>query len=687
MFGTNKQIWSFLIAFLLLFQLFLIPSVGAREDGLAYVTYYYDALNDPKETAPAYLPTAVITGESLGLDGFLEPSDLSVSEDGSIWLLDSGNGRIVLLDSGLKNPKVIQPVDQKGEAISFTNLTGIAVRQNPSWIVLTDKMQGVYVLDHEGKLLRQLDPPAKNLVAEDFVFAPLKAEFDETGILYVILENCYMGALQYDETGKYLGFFGSEKVDMSGKAILNRFWKKILPEEMANKMARSVPVEFVSFCMDEDGFLYTVRKGNDASVGQVKCLNALGENVLPEKPYGDIGTTLQLADVTVDELGFITVLDSGSGRMLQYDSEGELLYAFGGKGSQKGLALDPVAVAACDAGLLLLDKTGGRLTLFTPTSFGEDVRQAVSLCAKGLYAQAKLPWERVLHRDASYAPANRGLGKASEGQGDDAAAMNYYRAAGEQELYGEAFGSLRDAFLQANFGAIMGSLCVVCVLLAIFSAWRKKHAKTLYELQMPVWKYPFYCMIHPLVGYEDMKERKKDSWKVTAFLLIALFLTAVIQASWTGFAFRTSMQERFSLVEIFLSTIGLYLLFVVCNWAITTVNDGKGRLLEVANYTAAALTPYILGSLVMILLSNLLAAEEAVFYSLLQVILLLWTGLCLFMATKEVHMYSFWKNVWLLVLTLVGMVVLIVLCALAYDVVTQLLEFISSLVTEMKLML
>ena len=81
-----------------------------------------------------------------------------------------------------------------------------------------------------------------------------------------------------------------------------------------------------------------MRKGNDVTSGQVKKLNAKGRNILPNKVFGDAGTDSSLTAVTVDDSGFITVMDSGSGRLFQYDGEGNLLYIFGGRGERKGLS-------------------------------------------------------------------------------------------------------------------------------------------------------------------------------------------------------------------------------------------------------------------------------------------------------------------------------------------------------------
>ena len=113
--------------------------------------------------------------------------------------------------------------------------------------------------------------------------------------------------------------------------------------------------------------------------------------------------------------------------------------------------------------------------------------------------------------------------------------------------------------------------------------------------------------------------------------------------------------------------------------------DGKGRLREIFNYCAYALLPYILGTAVMVLLSNVLTVDEAAFMHIGQIAVLLWTGASLLIALKEVHMYSLGRTLWTTALTLAGLVAVLVIAAIGYNVVTQFAEFVASLVTEIRM--
>lgn len=658
---------------------------SALTEEAPYYTYRYDHWGSPAETAQSYLPEAVISGESLGCGAMKLPTDLAVTADRHVYILDGGNNRVLVLDEDLQLETTLTPLDEAGAPLALQEPGSLFISEKFGQILITDKKAGVLVFDTSLRLIRTLGTPDSPILPDDFLFAPVNALVDSAGITYVISSNCYQGALQYDEQGRFLGFYGSEKVTLSLETILNQFWKSILTEAQAANMKRSVPAEFVSFCVGDGDFIYTVRKGNDVQTAQVKKLNALGDNILPEKVFGDRGVTAQLADITVDPDGFITILDSGSGRLFQYDGESNLLFAFGGKGNQTGLAQNPAAVQALGENLLLLDNQTGQITLFSPTAFAKDIRSATLLCADGKYQQAMAPWQAVLRKDSTYELANRGLGKAYQGLEDFGTAAAYFKKAYERELYSEAFRESRDALLQEHFGLFMLGIALVVLIPIGILLYRRKHKKSVYDQKLSRFHYPFYCLFHPFIGYTDLKERRKDSLFAANILLILFFVVSILQRQVTGFAFNENRTDQFNLLFTLLSTIGLFAAFVLCNWSITTILEGKGRLREIWNYCAYALVPYILGTALVILMSNLLTTEEAAFVTMAQYVVYAWTGISLLMALKEVHMYTLGRTILTALLTLVGLVIILIVCALCYTILSQLVEFIGNVISELRM--
>ena len=133
------------------------------------------------------------------------------------------------------------------------------------------------------------------------------------------------------------------------------------------------------------------------------------------------------------------------------------------------------------------------------------------------------------------------------------------------------------------------------------------------------------------------------------------------------------------------STIGIFIAFILCNWAITTIMDGKGRFLEIWTFCAYALMPYILGMTVVVILSNVLTGDEGAFYEMARWLVLIWTGFSMFIAIKEVHQFSVRKTVATLLLTFMGMVIVVIIVAILYSVFGQFVGFLATLGTEITL--
>ena len=645
-------------------------------------SYTYNSREEAVPTAAPYQAETVLYGADMGTDALNAPKDMFVSDEGEVYLLDSGNSRIVVLNNDLSPVRVVQPT-VGGSPLTFQEAAGISVCSDGRILVADRAGQAVYVLDAEGRQIRKIGKPEAAVIPENFQFQPIKVEEDSGGILYVLSDGSYSGALQFEKDGAFMGFYGSEKVDLTVKVLANYFWKNLLSDKQQEGLSRTVPVEFVSFCIDEKDFIFTIRKGNEVKNGQVRKLNALGENVLDANTFGDHADDIQLADLAVDDDGFITVLDSGSGRLFQYDQDGGMLYAFAGKGMQAGTFASPCAVENVEDRLLVLDSERGSLTVFQPTDFANSIRMATLLYRDGKYQDAMEPWQEVLALDNGYEQANLGMGKVYEGLGEYKTAMDYYVRGNDRDLYSDAFKEYRSDFIRQYFPLFIMLIVVAVVAPIVLTAKRKK--KEVYAGGRPKSKYPLYCMFHPIEGYSDLKSEKSGSFMMANGILLAFLVVSILVRQLTGFPFNTNRTDQFNLGVTICSTIGVFIAFVLCNWAVTTIFEGKGKFLEIWTFCAYALLPYILLMIVVVILSNVLTGEEAAFYTMAQGITYAWTGLAMLMAIREVHQYSLSKTLLTLLATFFALLVVVVIVAILYSVFSQFISFIATLVTEITL--
>src|SRR5690606_27216793 len=126
----------------------------------------------------AYEPTALVTGSDAGAGSFREPSDLHVTPDGSIYVADSGNNRIVVLDGQFRAVETIDSFDSGGAAETFLNPQGLFVTENGHLYVADTGHKRVVHLDGERKLVKLIEAPESELLQSNFDFLPVRVVVD-----------------------------------------------------------------------------------------------------------------------------------------------------------------------------------------------------------------------------------------------------------------------------------------------------------------------------------------------------------------------------------------------------------------------------------------------------------------------------------------------------------------------------
>ncbi len=195
-------------------------------------------------------------------------------------------------------------------------------------------------------------------------------------------------------------------------------------------------------------------------------------------------------------------------------------------------------------------------------------------------------------------------------------------------------------------------------------------------------KYSLYVIWHPADGFWDLIHAKRGSYAAANFIVLMTLLTHIWKFQFTSFVI---MNVNWNRINIFkeIATIVLPLaIFCICNWGVTTLFDGKGRLGDIYIGTAYALTPYVLIQLPLIIASNLVTRDEASFYWVFSDISFIWVGILLFMAMMMIHAYSFGKTLLFTLFTLFGMCVFVFIMLLFFSMISQGVAFFISLARE-----
>lgn len=468
----------------------MVLSVGetACAMDLPYTTYNYNYREYIVYTPAAYVPDGSISGTQLSWNGdsigaFSNPQDLCKSPDGDIYIADTGNNRIVVLDNTLSTVKnIITEFDNNGKPDTFNSPYGVAVSEKNELYIADSQNKRIVVLDAQGALVKIVSNPTSEVLADDFVFTPLKVSVDYADRIYCIAQKMFEGIMVFESNGEFTGFFGTINVEIT---LWEKFWKKIATKEERSKQQLYIPTEFTGIDIDPEGFVYASNIDSTGVQG-VRRLNPKGQDVIKKGYNNNLGGDLQIdgsteysgpsqfTDVVYRDNGIYSCLDKKRGRIFTYDHEGNLLYIFGGLGTQTGTFSMPVAIEDIGGRIVVLDAARAEISSFTVTEYGRLINEAVALRFDGDEAQAVDLWQRVLELDENNELANTGIGKAYLTAGDYEQAMKYLELGMSRDYYSVAYKRYRNEVLTEHANLILTGIMAVVVAIIVVKQLKKR---------------------------------------------------------------------------------------------------------------------------------------------------------------------------------------------------------------------
>jgi hypothetical protein len=196
-------------------------------------------------------------------------------------------------------------------------------------------------------------------------------------------------------------------------------------------------------------------------------------------------------------------------------------------------------------------------------------------------------------------------------------------------------------------------------------------------------KFAFYCITHPLDGFWDLTHEKRGTYAAANTILFLTLLIRVLKLRFTSFLFMQVYWEDLNIFLYLASILFPLALWVVGNWGLTTLFDGKGRLGQVYMATCYALTPYPLIQFPLMIFSNFVTVDEAEFYSVVSALSLVWAALLVIAAMGQIHEYSAGKNLLFTVATLFAMLVMIFILMIFFSMISQGVAYFISLAKEL----
>jgi uncharacterized membrane protein (GlpM family) len=128
--------------------------------------------------------------------------------------------------------------------------------------------------------------------------------------------------------------------------------------------------------------------------------------------------------------------------------------------------------------------------------------------------------------------------------------------------------------------------------------------------------------------------------------------------------------------------IGPVALFIVCNYLVSTINDGEGRLKDIYIGTIYSFVPYIVIILPVTLVSNFLTLNEAFVYDFSMWIIYGWSLIILVIMIKEIHNFTISETIRNIFMTIFAMIILVLVIFILYVLIGQVYDFVYSIVQE-----
>lgn len=195
-------------------------------------------------------------------------------------------------------------------------------------------------------------------------------------------------------------------------------------------------------------------------------------------------------------------------------------------------------------------------------------------------------------------------------------------------------------------------------------------------------KFSMYCITHPLDGFWDLTHEKRGTYAAANTILILTLIARIAQLRFTSFVFIRVYWEEINIFLYLASILFPLFLFVLGNWGLTTLFDGKGRLGQVYMATCYCLVPYPLIQFPLMIFSNFVTVDEKEFYTVISGLSLVWCAWLIISAMGQIHEYSLAKNILFMVFSLFAMLVIIFILMLFFSMISQGVAYFISLGRE-----
>lgn len=721
---------------ILLIAIALIMLVGTISASAItpYTTYTYSINGNMQLSPHAYTPEKVIDdrrlNDSLKPDGGASdnakllygntpiqlkgPKDIFVDRLNHLYIVNTEMNQIIVTDEEFNVRLIISNFTNKfGVPDSLNGPSGVFVNDDEIFVADTGNSR-IVIFDKLGNFVDIVAEPASEVLPDNSVYQPVAVAVDKAGRIYVVSSTTNYGVISLNRDGSFNGFIGPQKVTYNAWEYFLRLFKT------AEQLAASednVSTEFNNLCIDADGFIYVTTnsideqsmasaitgKSKSGDFAPVKKLNPNGTDVMLRNgfwpPSGEISfagmatTEITIAgpssviDVALGPNNTWSIIDTKRSKVFTYDSNGNLLYAFGDKGNQLGNIQNLQAIDYQGTKILLLDRATNAITIYKRTGYGDLLNAAIQNTEDKQYEKAVDFYLNILQRNNNYDAAYIGIANSLYRDGEYVQAMKYYKYAYNTEDYSEAYQSYRKEWMEDYLWVIpVVVLAIIIGVSKFFKFANKVNKKGQKDKEKRSFGeeilYAFHIIFHPFDGFWDLKHEKRGSVRGAIFWLVVTCFAFVYQSVGLGYL-RNPMGGGMSYFMACISIISPVMLWVVANWCITTLFEGEGSFKDVFIATCYSLVPLPMLIIPGVMLTNIMTASEMAIYDLMLGFAFVWLGLLVFFGMMVTHDYTLGKNFITAIVSIVGVAFIIFIVGLFSTLVAKVFTFFYNIYVEL----
>ena len=715
-----KKRYSVLLLALTLVLVLPLIAVPASASS-AYQTYTYSIGGSALYSPDAYSARTSLTSDDMGITAATgtalnSPGDLITDAEGNCYIADTGNNRIIILNRYFEFQFAITNfINDRGTADVLDSPEGVFAYQDQLWVCDTNKNRLVVFDKNDGSFIKIVDQPKNQLFDEDAVYKPVAMAIDQYGRIYVVSSTTYQGIIVMDADGAFVGFIGAQAVTISAWDII---WRRFQTEKQRKLSAQLISTEYNNITITEEGFVYvTTSSITESSVRSairgksksgkylpVKLLNPAGEEIMRRNgfwpPAGEIDFSTdsrdeysgvsRVTDVAVGPEKTWSIIDQMRNKIYTYDFNGNLLFAFGDKGSMLGSISNIEAVAYQGNTMLVLNKgTPCSVIIYDRTGYGDMLIAAIAAENSLDYNYAIECWEAVLQRNSNFDAAYVGIGNALYRSGEYEKSLEYYETAYDTANWSESYKEVRKDWMSKWF--LLVFVLIIAIIIGVvkwftFAAKVNKRGATDGKYRKSFGQelmYGFYILFHPFDGFYDLKHERRGSVRGAIVFLAIAVLTFFYQGIGQGYVLNPTHKTT-TIITQFISVVVPVMLFVLANWCLTTLFEGEGSFKDIFVATGYSLLPLPLIIIPATIASNWVTTSESSLVGFFGTLAFIWVGILLFFGTMVTHDYSLLKNLITILGTIVAMAFIIFIVLLFSMLLSKLVSLVTNIITELQ---